>query len=1568
MIDEYVGLTKVQYWYIVAVSFLGTLGVMGWSQLFFDIILGVVNILLIFFGVRGMWKKKKNLLMIFQWGITAMIFLNVIALVVVFVAHYKYKKDSRYAFVPDVILDSFRVLYSIGLVFLTQYIRSTLDYKRPPAQLNLPKNNDNNSNRNSNVQQKAQIKKESFHLILSSLVSNISSKAAIDLLDYLHSDQSMLKDLFLRFNHEGYGEGGIDCEAVRNWLFDHRSEYQYSGFILNQFMEEAIKSKDLKLVKLYFDNDLFNREHQIKYIRLAVENSSIGQCDESLEIIRFLQQNHQNKFKLNFNINLRDVLELSERKGVVRIYEYLLDQHVKSKNAIWLPRSFNLEIIKFLWENPKYQDIKSKMINTTDTDYDCHFNDIQTVKYFYDNKIIKLTNESINRAIESGNLQVFKFLYSHRSEEFIPKKQSLFTVIDNGNIQMLKYLVENVPECQKVSFDIYLKGVKITDRFIEILEYFQSLSPPVNTLIQDIRFLSLNATKRAVNLKLSKTSRNDIFKSGNLQQLKILDAEQQLVFGWDEVKIAASHGRIDMLRYLFEVKKIDEVSDIIDWITTINRAYLNGNYELVKWIFSSPEFQGILFNTMNRKLMKYKFVKLLILLFQYGHLEMIQFFVQMLQSNPAVKTISSKFIYGFFFNYTQCASLKILKYLLQVFPFDPTQINLKLLFINSKIQESDKMALFLYLKEEFILQKILLVDHYQVVEFFNIVKFIYNEIKTINNNARHPPVEKQQLEIQRSIFGRVIKPVEVSKTKDPKVSEYIISLLEYLHHDHRDMLKKLFLDVPLIDHTLEFPSKVWTWLVNFRSEYTYSGELRKQLTVDSIKTGNLQLVKLCLENGLFDKYKYHEYKKAANYLTAHTQQDIISYLEKEKDRFMICWVATTPRNIFEENWEETDASELEHKLDLYIETNQPHLVGNTLRNFNLPLIKLIWENPKYQEMKRKISTMKDHDIPNCFFNDIPTLKYFHENRVVQFTKYAMTRAANLGYLDGCVGITALEKAMECNHIEVVNFLRSNRTECQNNSIQITLDENWQINDGAFRSLELYPFNFKKIEIDLQRMGNLSLYIWRRAIQMYVKFPSKIEISATSTEFLFTYGDLEKLKCLQTSLDYDTQWKHLEIASINVEKQQLEFQRSIFTRAIIRPFDGDRSNELDYEYSINLLEYLHHDHRDMLKKLLSDLHLPYQKDQEVKFPPIIRTWLFNHRSEYTYSEEIQAQLTIDSIKTGDLQLVKTCIENGFFDNYKYHDYLKLASNISSLSSRQDIISYLEQEKGKFRIYTRISTSPPPKDLFIDVWEETDPTKIETKLDLFLQSKWSQRDAVSKIIKYSRLHIIKLIWENPKYQEYKNIMSQMKDLDIFNCFDNDIRTLKYFHENNIIEFTDYSMTEAAENGYLDILKFLHFNRTEGCVGKTALEKAMGGYNFEMFKFLHENRPECQNINNIKICPFWFKHENTIQIMEFFPFYFLKDVQIDIKKMENLSLDVWKRLTQLMYSFKFSIGSSITDFIFQYGDIEKLKILVVLGYETNLKDLRISSINGRLSMPVGLLKLMPTISPPKYLNSNS
>jgi len=68
---------------------------------------------------------------------------------------------------------------------------------------------------------------------------------------------------------------------------------------------------------------------------------------------------------------------------------------------------------------------------------------------------------------------------------------------------------------------------------------------------------------------------------------------------------------------------------------------------------------------------------------------------------------------------------------------------------------------------------------------------------------------------------------------------------------------------------------------------------------------------------------------------------------------------------------------------------------------------------------------------------------------------------------------------------------------------------------------------------------------------------------------------------------------------------------------------------------------------------------------------------------------------------------------------------------------------------------------------------------------------------------------------------------------------LEIVKWLHENRTEGCTVYAMNTAM-NGHLEIVKFLHFNRTEGCT-TYAMNRAAKHGHLEVVKWLHENRSE-------------------------------------------------------------------------------------------------------------------------------
>ena len=74
----------------------------------------------------------------------------------------------------------------------------------------------------------------------------------------------------------------------------------------------------------------------------------------------------------------------------------------------------------------------------------------------------------------------------------------------------------------------------------------------------------------------------------------------------------------------------------------------------------------------------------------------------------------------------------------------------------------------------------------------------------------------------------------------------------------------------------------------------------------------------------------------------------------------------------------------------------------------------------------------------------------------------------------------------------------------------------------------------------------------------------------------------------------------------------------------------------------------------------------------------------------------------------------------------------------------------------------------------------------------------------------------------------------------CIRGELEIVKWLHENRTVGCSKSAMDWAADCGQLDVVKWLHENRTEGCTTDAMDWAAMNGH-LNIVKWLHENRAE-------------------------------------------------------------------------------------------------------------------------------
>ena len=87
------------------------------------------------------------------------------------------------------------------------------------------------------------------------------------------------------------------------------------------------------------------------------------------------------------------------------------------------------------------------------------------------------------------------------------------------------------------------------------------------------------------------------------------------------------------------------------------------------------------------------------------------------------------------------------------------------------------------------------------------------------------------------------------------------------------------------------------------------------------------------------------------------------------------------------------------------------------------------------------------------------------------------------------------------------------------------------------------------------------------------------------------------------------------------------------------------------------------------------------------------------------------------------------------------------------------------------------------------------------------------------------------------------------------------VKFLHENRSEGCTVWAMNGAAENGHLEMVKFLHEKRTEGCTTYAMIWAAHNGH-LNIIKFLHENRSEGCTKNVM----YWAANKGYLDIVKF------------------------------------------------------------------------------------------------------
>ena len=104
---------------------------------------------------------------------------------------------------------------------------------------------------------------------------------------------------------------------------------------------------------------------------------------------------------------------------------------------------------------------------------------------------------------------------------------------------------------------------------------------------------------------------------------------------------------------------------------------------------------------------------------------------------------------------------------------------------------------------------------------------------------------------------------------------------------------------------------------------------------------------------------------------------------------------------------------------------------------------------------------------------------------------------------------------------------------------------------------------------------------------------------------------------------------------------------------------------------------------------------------------------------------------------------------------------------------------------------------------------------------------------------------------------------------------LEIIKWLHHNRTEGCTTWAIDWAASNGHLEIIKFLHKNRTEGCT-KLAMDWAAKYGHIKIVKWLHLNRTEGCTTDAMD----WSARNGHLEIVKF----------LHLNRIEGLQIRTW------------------------------------------------------------------------------
>ncbi|KAJ3319096.1 hypothetical protein HDU76_000652 [Blyttiomyces sp. JEL0837] len=133
-----------------------------------------------------------------------------------------------------------------------------------------------------------------------------------------------------------------------------------------------------------------------------------------------------------------------------------------------------------------------------------------------------------------------------------------------------------------------------------------------------------------------------------------------------------------------------------------------------------------------------------------------------------------------------------------------------------------------------------------------------------------------------------------------------------------------------------------------------------------------------------------------------------------------------------------------------------------------------------------------------------------------------------------------------------------------------------------------------------------------------------------------------------------------------------------------------------------------------------------------------------------------------------------------------------------------------------------------------------------------------NAMDRAAELGKLDIVKWLHEN----RTEGCTTDAMDLAASNGY---LNVVKYLHENRNEGCTTAAMDSAAGKGFLDVVKWLHENRTEGCTTRAMDDAAELGC-LPVVKYLQRNRSEGCSLEGLTRVLVWRDHGSMIGMIKF------------------------------------------------------------------------------------------------------